>query len=321
MKRVAITGSSGFYGRAVIERLRKAYPEVTILGLDLAEPGDAPPDEFQQMDVCDPGLIERIRSFQPDTVLHFAFVVNPLRNERRMQHINITGTDNVLQAVIEAGVRRLLVSSSATVYGAFPDNPVPMDETAPVRPRLEYRYASDKTIVEQRLQDFVQQHPDVAVSWTRPTMIYGHGVKNFITEFVLRGPIVILPDGHDSPMQFVHLDDVADATLRILERQAIGPFNIAPDDWISLRELAEMSGRRTFRIPFVVCRAFTTVYWKLRLPVFHFPPGLWYFVRYPWVVRPSRLMDELDYEFQYSTRDTLQQLFEAGGRIARSRTD
>ena len=121
-------------------------------------------------------------------------------------------------------------------------------------------------------------------------------------------------DGCDSPLSFVHEDDVA-ATWRILEADGRGPYNIGPPDWVRLTDIAAHSGRRVITLPFWFIRCLTTFWWGLRLPVFDFPVGMLYFLRYPWVVAPVRLERELGYRFQYSSLDTLREMLQLHGKL------
>lgn len=210
MKRIAITGSSGYYGRKLIEFVRRQAPQTRILGCDVAPPRDAPPDEFARLDVRDPGVFRALEAFAADTIIHLAFVVNPIHDEREMRSINVDGTANVFRAVRHLRSARFLMSSSATVYGSFPDNPVPADENWKIRARPNYRYAMDKTDIEHQIADLARDLPETAVSWTRPAIIYGPGVNNYLSRFLLQLPLIVLMDGSDTPLQFVH----EDSTLR-----------------------------------------------------------------------------------------------------------
>lgn len=313
MQRIAVTGSSGFYGRGLIEGLRSRFPEATILGLDVVEPSVHPPDQFLHCDVTSSELGEHLESFAPDTVIHLAFVVNPMRDTDRMHEINVQGTRNILTAVEKIQPARLLVSSSATAYGAWDDNPIPILEDHPLRPRTEYRYAHDKVLVEELLSEFREQNPEMFVSWTRPAIIYAEGVDNYLTKFMLKSPLMVLPDGNNTTLQLVHLEDVVDSTLKILTSDVSGAFNVAPPDWITLRDLAKLKRQFCLKSPLVMCRMFTNIWWGLRLPLFYFPSGLWYFIRYPWVVAPQRLQEELGYNFRYSTLQTVREMLRNGG--------
>lgn len=314
-QRILVTGSSGFYGRALIGAIRKEWPAAKILGLDVVAPMTDAPDTFELCDITSPKLREHVVSFQPDTILHLAFVVNPMRDENRMHQINVEGCRNLLSAASAVKPARVFVASSATAYGAWPDNPVPMSEEQPLRARTDYRYASDKVQVENLLSEFSAAHPTITVSWTRPCIIYGPGMSNFMTPLFTVPPILTLPGGDNPQMQFVHLDDVANATIAILCGDARGPFNVAPPDWVTMKDLAKMSGRLAVPVPFALCRAVTACWWALRLPIFLFPAPLWNFIRYPWVVSPERLTSQLGFQFRYSSEDVIRMLLKDAGKL------
>lgn len=316
MQRIAITGSSGYYGRKLIEHIRAQGTDARILGCDIAPPGESAPDEFHQLDIRDSRLQEILEAFRPDTVIHLAFVVDPIHNEGLMRSINFDGTCNLFAAVRHLRPARFLMASSATAYGAFPDNPLPIDESHHVRPRSDFRYSVDKAELERMIVDLAADLPETIVSWTRPAVIYGPGVNNYLSTFLTKLPIIVLMDGHDAALQFVHEEDVVAATWSILQANARGPFNIGPPDWVHFTQIAADTGRRMIKIPFWMVRLTTTCWWGLRLPWFRFPPGLLHFLRHPWVVAPNRLQRELGFRFKYSSRQTLQELLRQRGQLA-----
>lgn len=311
MKRIAIIGSSGFYGRAVIRDLRTHYPKASILGLDVVKPVDSQPDEFRMVDVRDPQLLSHLQQFDPDTVLHLAFIVNPSRNEKFEEDVNVNGTKNVLRAVAELQPERFLVSSSGTAYGAWPDNPLPIREDWPIRARVNFPYARHKAEIEQYLTEFAESHPEMAVSWTRPTVIVGPGMSNYLTDLLVHSPVMSVPVFKDPPIQLVDLDEVAQATRTILEHNGRGPFNLAPNDWMTFREVARVTGRFPLVVWMPLAKGFSYVWWKLRLPIFRFPPAFWDFLCHPWVIEPHRLQEEFGFTFQISTRECLDGLLKS----------
>ena len=329
MQRIAVTGSSGYYGSRLIRYIRDTDPQIEILGIDVAPPrgsahGSAHgpgPHEFAGVDVRSPKLKRVLLDFRPDTVVHLAFVVNPIHDESRMHAININGSQNVFDAVHEIGPDRFLVASSATAFGAWPDNPLPIDDHFPVRGRAGFKYSHDKTRLERMLGEFADRHARIAVSWVRPCIIYGPGVDNFLSQLLLEHPVVVLPDGHDVPQQFVHEDDVAAATWHILARGGRGPYNVGPPDWIYLTDVARETGRRAIKIPLFIMQATTWVCWVLRLPVLRFPPAMNLYIRYPWIVAPNRLCGELGFQFEFSSLETLRELLRAQGKLATSPSD
>lgn len=314
-QRILVTGSSGYYGRALVRAMKSEWPDAEILGLDVVEPKSDPPHRFGKCDITGPDVGSHMAAFKPDLVLHLAFVVNPMRDEARMHQINVGGTQNLLAALKNNPPRQLLIASSATAYGAWPDNPLPITEQQPLRSRTDFRYAADKVRVEEIVAEFAAKHPQMIVSQTRPCIIYGPGMTNFMIPLFTMPPILSLPGGDNSTIQFVHLDDVVRATMVILKSESRGAFNVAPPDWQTIRELGKLSRRLVLPVPYAALRALTTVWWALRLPIFLFPATLWPFIRYPWVVTPERLTKELNFTFAYSSLDVLKQLLKDAGKL------
>lgn len=310
MRRIAITGSSGYYGHKLIAHLRKQSPLTRILGIDVVPPRAAAPDEFAQADIRSLDVRTALETFRPDTIVHLAFVVNPIHDQRLMHDINIGGAGNVFEAVRALRPQRFLMASSATAYGAWPDNPVPISEGWRLKAREEFQYAAEKTALEAAIQALADELPDVAVAWTRPTVIAGRGVDNYLSRLLLNIPVIVLPDGVDVPLQFVHEDDCVAATWEILRQNARGPFNIGPNDWISLTRLAELTNRWVIKLPFWTFKLASGFWWHLRLPIFDYPPSLHDFLRYPWVIAPSRLERELGFRFQYTAEETLLEMWD-----------
>ena len=319
LTRIAITGSAGLYGRALIREIRRTLPTARVLGVDRrAAVGDAP-DDTVLGDICDPETTAAIETFRPDTVVHLAYAVQPGRDAGRLQADNLDGTRCMLAATVSSGAGRLLVASSATVYGAWPDNPPRCVETTPLRPLPGYYYSAHKGVVEEMVQGFAAAHPEIAVSVTRPAIICGHGVRNFLSDYFLGIPVVLLPDGRNTPLQFVHHEDVARATLSILLRSARGPFNIAPPDAVTQRQIASMLGVPAVPMPFAVMAVIGRVWWALRLPWLAMPPGLVGYSRHSWVMSSDRLGQELGFEFEYSSAAALGELIAGDEGRQRSR--
>lgn len=83
-----------------------------------------------------------------DVAIHLAWVLNPIKDAMRMTEVNLGGTRHFLDACARHGVRRVLVASSTTAYGARPSNPVPLDESHPVRGEQPFQYAREKAVME-----------------------------------------------------------------------------------------------------------------------------------------------------------------------------
>lgn len=311
IERIAVTGSSGYCGRYFISQVRKQAPHVRILGLDVAPSKTHDVDEFQKLDTRDPRVHDALEAFAPDTVVHMAFIVTATRTNAFMRDVNVNGSRNVFAAVEKLQPRRFLYYSSMTAYGAWPDNPVPIQEDWQLRPRVDFRYAADKTELETDIHKLAQANANIAVSWVRPSMILGQGVGNYISDYVLRSLLILLPDGADVSTQFVHEDDLARATWEILAKNGRGPFNVCPDDLMTWSEIAKLRGKPAMKVPSWLARWSMLAYKALRLPHslapgMGSPVGLVNFLRHPWVGSPRRLKEEIGFQFQYSSRETFE---------------
>lgn len=308
MKRLAITGSSGYLGSCFIQYLAQRHPGLSILGLDIVPPKEQEHHEFRLLDMCSDELAPTLQAFRPDTVVHMGFVVPPMHDERKMRSINVEGSRNVLNAAAGAGVERLLVTSSATVFGARPDNPVPLNDDWQGRAGPQFRYAADKVELEAMLDAFARSHPQIAVSWVRPCIVGGPHMDNYLQRHIFGMPIILLLGGVDSKIQLVHEDDVSAAVYEVLVNRGTGAYNLAPPDAVSLSEIARLTGRRFFPAPFWSGWFLAWLAWTTRFPLHEYPPAFLYFVRYPWIVAPNRLTSELGFRFRYSSRATLEQM-------------
>ncbi|MEQ8789131.1 MAG: NAD-dependent epimerase/dehydratase family protein [Pirellulaceae bacterium] len=306
-----ITGSSGYVGGKLVEYYRSRQGDLRILGIDIEPPPseESTPHEFRQLDVQSEQLSDVLEQFAPDTIVHSAFVVPPMHDERRMREINVEGFRNLLQAVDRCQPERFLFVSSTTAYGALADNPIPLDESMPVRASA-FRYAMDKVEDERLLGEFAQQHGEMAVSWVRPAIVGGPKMDNYLYRFIFGLPVLVLSDGYDTPLQFVHEDDVSAGIDAVLQANGRGAYNLAPDSASPLSEIAEATGRRCFSLPFWFVKFLHGLAWKVRLPIHESPGDFLYYARYPWVVAPRRLEQELDFRFQYSSNETVEAVVE-----------
>src|SRR3954453_6474273 len=127
---VAGTGGAGPLGQPVLEPLVAAGRHKRIVAIDV-DRGRATGVTWRLADVRDPALRARLAGV--DTVVHLATDRDPEATATDRRALNVRGTDVLLTAAAAAGVRRLVLLTSAMVYGATPDNPVPLPEDAPLR--------------------------------------------------------------------------------------------------------------------------------------------------------------------------------------------
>jgi nucleoside-diphosphate-sugar epimerase len=196
-------------------------------------------------------------------------------------------TRALLDAAAGIGAPTVVLLSTATVYGAWPTNPVPLTEDAPLRPNAELDFAVRAAERERLAVEWRVDHPGVTVAILRPAIPVAEDGAGWLARAV-RAAAAVRPVGPDDPpAQYVHLDDLASAVVLAWRRRLDGPFNVAPDGWIPGDEVLALAGVPRVRVPDPVARRVAWTRWKLGLSPT--PPGLLPYTVHPWVIANDRL--------------------------------
>lgn len=193
-----------------------------------------------------------------------------------------------LEAAGQAGVPRLVHLSSAVVYGAWPENAVPLPEDAPVRPDPGFAWAVEQAEAERMVAEWADDHPTASTSVLRPAMVVAPEDETFLMR-AFGGTRGVYARGEARPVQFVHIDDVATAVVACVTAGLSGTYNVAPDGWIDDAEAAALAGSALPR-PALPARLVRPVRgWAWRLGVGATPPAAAAYATHPWVVGSDRL--------------------------------
>ena len=193
--------------------------------------------------------------------------------------------NRVLDGADAAQCRSLVVLSSATVYGAHADNPIPMSETQPPRPIESLDYAVAKHRLEQQALAWAEESGG-SLAILRPTTTLSEDGASWVAA-ALRGATTVRPDQVDPPVQFLHHDDLAAALCRVTTTGSEGLFNVAPDGWIGPELFAELAGGVQLRAPSGVREVLLQL--GGRVGIGEAPLGIEAYVRHPWVIANDRL--------------------------------
>ncbi|MEW6777237.1 MAG: NAD-dependent epimerase/dehydratase family protein [Bdellovibrionota bacterium] len=310
MPTYAITGSSGYVGTRMTRYLLEASTENRIIGFDVRPPRvQSDRLEFHNLDVRDPRIGEVLKGKKVKSLLHFAFVLDPLYDEKEMTDIDLGGTKNILNAAKGAGVKHLLATSSTTAYGALADNPEFLREENPTRAQRAFNYAYDKRLMDEMLRDFQNANPEMKICTIRPCIVLGPNVSNYIASSLLQQPFVSLLDGKSSRIQFVHEDDLVRFISICVEKEVAGIYNAVGRGVLASKDLARIQGKRLLKTPFGLVRTVTWAIWKLKLLDVAMPPGILDFFRYDWVASGEKATKDLDFTAKYSSEECFQIIF------------
>ena len=175
----------------------------------------------------------------------------------------------------------MIQTSSATAYGAFPDNPKPIAEDWPVRGAPDFSYAKHKADSDRIAQLWALENPDAVMTIVRPSIVFGPSVDNYIVRAFDNNPFIPILDGVDEEFQLVHEDDVVSALIALLDGKHAGAFNLAGDGLLTWGRAAEMVGKKTRNISLKSMKRFNGALWKLHVPRTEAPAGNLDFIRYP----------------------------------------
>lgn len=297
--RVLVTGGNGYLGHQVVTALAGLPTEVeAVVSLDLraAPPGRSVLGVLQACaDIRAPGLAALLREQRIDTVVHLAAIVTPGRKSNREleYQVDVEGTRKVLQACLEAGVKRLVVSSSGAAYGYHADNPAWLSEDDAVRGNQEFAYSWHKRLVEEMLAQARREHPALEQVVLRIGTILGETVANQITAlFDKRRPLAVA--GSDSPFVFVWDQDVVGVIVQAVRGAPAGVYNVAGDGALTLHEIAARMGKRCRVLPPALLSA--ALWLGRRLGLTQYGPEQLRFLQYRPVLNNRRLKEVFGYQ-------------------------
>ncbi|MFV0308472.1 MAG: NAD-dependent epimerase/dehydratase family protein [Desertimonas sp.] len=200
------------------------------------------------------------------------------------------GAAGVLDAVGRVDVAHIILLSSAMVYGAYANNPVPLTEDSILRPDVEFVYARQLAAVEALTDQWRTSGDRRTVTVLRPAVTMAADGTSSLAAAIAAGSGQRFGEA-DPPAQFLHLDDLAAAVALAAERRLDGVYNVAPDGWIEGERVRGLTGSRPrLKLPDRIAKALAGLRWRFqRGPI---PPGLWSYTRSPWVVANDRLKGE-----------------------------
>jgi len=303
MTRILITGAAGMIGQSLLALLGQTEHDIIATDLHVpALPGNA---RFVPMDVTGTDPDRVITQTKPEVIVHLASIVTPPADSGRdLAHaVDVTGTQNVLNAACANGVRRLVVTSSGAAYGYHADNPVPLRETDALRGNPEFAYADHKRQVEQMLVKTRQTHPALEQVVLRVGTVLGAGTDNQITA-LFHKPRLLAVRGSDSPFVFIWTRDLARILLRACTNGPPGIFNVAGDGAMGITDLARALNKPVLRLPVGLLRAALAIAKPLGLT--RYGPEQVRFLQY----RPVLANDRLKSDFGYTPELDSAQVFD-----------
>jgi UDP-glucose 4-epimerase len=298
---VVVTGVCGRLGRRVVRALHR---ETRVVGIDRRGFHDKPKDvEHHQVDLRRKKTQDVFRGGPRavSAVIHLGIMHDPRASAAEHHSWNVSGFAKLLDYVAQYKIPKLVVLSSANVYGPHAENPQFLTEEAPLLGGQHFPEIRDLIEVDMLAQSFFWKHPETETVVLRPVHILGD-VHNAPSNY-LRLNVMPTLLGFDPMVQVVHVDDVVHAVRLALRPGVKGIFNVAGPEPVPLSRMIKIAGRASVPVPHALAKITFNSLYKWRLS--SFPAPELDHIRYVCMVDDKRAREELGYSPRTSLEQTV----------------
>jgi len=307
---VAVTGAAHDLGLALTARLAQSDRFSRVVAID-DHRGDLTGVIWRVVNIRDPALAGRLSGI--DVIVHTDLDLAADSDPKSRRARNVRGAQTVLTAAAGGGIGRVVLVTSAMVYGAKPDNPVPLPETAPLNADLDGSVVGDFMEIEQLAERSPRTNPGMAITVVRPAALVGEGIDTVITRH-FESPRLLAVKGCAPRWQFCHVTDLLSAIELAAAAEVKGAFAVGSDGWLEQGQVEQLSGLRRIELPAGV--TFATAQRLHRAGITPAPVSDLRYVVYPWVVDCMALR-EVGWQPTVTNEEALQVLLEQrAGRYA-----
>lgn len=297
---VAITGISGNLGTVLARHLSATY---ALIGIDRRPFRDeGTPVEHWQVDRRKARVEEPFTVRHIDALVHMGVVHDRGLLSTEVHDLNVSGTQRLLELCKRHGVRKVVVLSSANVYGPAPDNSSFLREEAPMLASARRGDMRDLVEIDLHAQSFLWRHPEIETVVLRPVNVVGPSLRNVPSRY-LRAERPFTALGFDPMVQVIHEEDVCRAIALCLRPGVRGVFNLVGPGELPLSAALRELGREPIPIPHFLLRPLLR--WLADDGRGLFPPQEVDHLLYACTVDGSRAVRELGWAPSRTLRETI----------------
>jgi UDP-glucose 4-epimerase len=297
--KVVITGICGRLGKRLARVLHRGRP---VIGVDRRAFPDKPKDiSHAQVDIRRKKLKDVFRAGDIEAVVHLGVMHDPRASAAEHHSWNVAGFAKLLEYVAHYQVPKLVVLSSANVYGPQAGNAQFLGEESPLLGGARFSEIRDLIEVDMLAQSFFWKHPETETVILRPVHILGT-VRNAASNF-LRLPTIPTLLGFDPMLQVIHEADVVHAIELALKPPVRGIFNVAGPEPLPLSHILRILERPHVPIPYTLGKAILRRMWTLRLT--SFPAPELDHIRFVCMVDDSRARKTMGFSPRQTIEDTV----------------
>lgn len=292
-QRVLITGIGGNLGRAVARRLHRTYD---VVGIDRRPVRYMPKDvDIEQVDIRRRSVEDVFRRQDLDAVVHLNIMHDPRTRQEEHHRFNIVGTQKIFGLCAEHRVPKVIVLSSADVYGPDPRNDQFLTEEAALMGGQNFEAIRDLIALDMFCNTFFWRHPEIETVILRPVHIVGR-VNNAPSKFLrLEHPPTIM--GFDPMVQLIHVEDVVTSIDLALTPGIRGVYNIAGPSPVPLSLILDKLNRSPRPMPEPILKMMLKTAWTLKLS--DWPVPELDHIKYVCMVDDSLAREKLGFQHSY----------------------
>ena len=300
-RKLVITGIAGRLGKVVARHLHHD-PRFVIEGLDRRPFPDRPKDlVHHQVDLRSKKARDIFRGGDVDALIHMGVMHDPRATPAELYSWNIAGTLKLFEYCQAYAVPKVVVLSSANVYGPRPDNPQFLTEDAPLLAAQRFPRMRDLVEIDHVASTFFWKARAIETVILRPVHILGT-VHNAPSNYLRLDPVPTLL-GFDPMVQIIHQSDVAVAVEAALAPAVRGIYNIVGPGQLPLSVILRELGRRSVPVPHPLAQGLWS--FAFRVGLSSYPVAELDFIRYVCMVDGTRAERELGFHARTTLRETI----------------
>ena len=243
---ILVTGAAGALAQQVVNRLQGKYRIVVCdARYEVSMPEDIP---SYHIDFNKRRFEDLFKEYNFDGIIHLGRIGSNEYSREGRYAANVIGSQRLLDLARKYHVKQILVLSTYFVYGAHPLNPAYLAESSPLKAAGITMDLVDSVELENLATIYLWKYPELNITILRPCNIVGPGVNNTPSQSLMQERVPVLM-GFSPMMQFIHLEDMADAIVVAFEQNHPGIYNVAPDDCVPYQTAIELCGCKKRHVP------------------------------------------------------------------------
>lgn len=299
-RKILLIGIAGGLAQMTARLILTEHPDWEILGVDSRSVSRVPQLKgLTAMEIkYSRGNFENLfRTYEFDTVYHLGRISHSSNSDNVLAKridLSVMGTNRILELCERSGVKKVVILSTFHVYGAYPDNSIFLKEDAPLRASVKHPELRDVVEMDQICTSWMWKNQNnISTVVLRPCNIVGTLIQNAMTRF-LAGPIALRPIDFNPFFQFIHEFDMAQILYKALENLPTGTYNVAGDEYISLREALDVVGTRAVPFPMILGTPLNNIVRRINIDV---PDYLIDYLKFSCLISNAEMKKYLGEEF------------------------